>query len=69
MQILIQDFLDYSQIKQGKFRKNLVEFDLKESVEKVMSVQKQWAEEKGIDLKLEYLAEKKIIKCDESRVK
>jgi signal transduction histidine kinase len=46
---MIQDLLDLAQIKSGKFRKNLSLFDIRESVEKVMSIQRQQALLKGID--------------------
>lgn len=39
MSFLIQDFLDYSQIKEGKFRKNNKLFNIKEAIKKVMSIQ------------------------------
>ena len=38
MKFIIQDLLDYSQIKAGKFRKNIEVFDIREAVEKVMSI-------------------------------
>jgi signal transduction histidine kinase len=46
---MIQDLLDLAQIKSGKFRKNLSSFDIRESVDKVMSIQRQQALLKGID--------------------
>ena len=41
---MIQDLLDYAQIKAGKFRKNIEKFDIREAIENVMSIQKQKAE-------------------------
>ena len=38
MKFLVQDLLDYAQIKAGKFRKNIVMFNIREAVEKVMSI-------------------------------
>ena len=35
---LIKDLLDYAQIKAGKFRKNIIKFNIRDSVEKVMSI-------------------------------
>ena len=40
MDFLVQDLLDYAQIKAGKFRKNIKSFDIRESIEKVMCVQR-----------------------------
>jgi signal transduction histidine kinase len=39
MNFMIQDLLDYAQIKAGKFRKNIARFDIRKAVEKVMDVQ------------------------------
>jgi len=38
MSFLIQDLLDYAQIKSGKFRKNLKEFNIRETIEEVMCI-------------------------------
>ena len=38
MSSLIQDLLDYAQIKAGKFRKNITKFNIRDTVEKVMSI-------------------------------
>ena len=38
MKFLIQDLLDYAQIKSGKFRQNIEEFNIREAVEKVMCI-------------------------------
>ena len=38
MAYLIQDLLDYSQIKAGKFRKNLKPFNIKDAIEEVMCI-------------------------------
>eukprot|EP00356_Strombidium_inclinatum_P015900 CAMPEP_0170509730 /NCGR_PEP_ID=MMETSP0208-20121228/65373_1 /TAXON_ID=197538 /ORGANISM="Strombidium inclinatum, Strain S3" /LENGTH=75 /DNA_ID=CAMNT_0010793117 /DNA_START=1359 /DNA_END=1586 /DNA_ORIENTATION=- len=38
MSFLVQDFLDYAQIKSGKFRVNVKPFDVTETVEKVISI-------------------------------
>jgi signal transduction histidine kinase len=48
---MVQDFLDWAQIRQGKFRKNVTRFDIRELVNKVMAIQQQKAEEIGIQLK------------------
>ena len=48
MAFLVQDFLDYAQIKSGKFRINLKAFNILESVKKVISIQNQKAEDSEI---------------------
>ena len=50
MKNLVQDLLDYAQIKSGKFRKNIKSFDLKKTVEEVISIQEKQAESKNINL-------------------
>jgi signal transduction histidine kinase len=39
MTFLVQDLLDFAQIKSGKFRKGLKKFNLRESVGKVVAIQ------------------------------
>jgi len=55
MKFLIQDFLDYAQIKAGKFRINNKPFDLREVIEKVMCIQMRKAQDQGIRLTAEYI--------------
>ena len=38
MECLVQDLLDYAQIKVGKFRMNLNYFDIRKTVKEVMSI-------------------------------
>ena len=38
MTFLVQDLLDYAQIKSGKFRINIKPFNIREMVEKVMCI-------------------------------
>ena len=38
MKYLIQDLLDYSQIKNKKFRKNMKNFNLKQTIKEIMSI-------------------------------
>ena len=38
MTFLVQDLLDFAQIKSGKFRKGLKKFNLRESVGKVVAI-------------------------------
>ena len=82
MRCLVQDLLDYAQIKAGKFRQNITTFNIRNSVEKVMSIQRLNAEKKGISFEVEYenIAKDEahangregrfspIIKCDEQRI-
>jgi signal transduction histidine kinase len=49
MSFMIQDLLDYSQIKSGKFRKNINKFNIRDSIEEVMSIQRSKADEQGIN--------------------
>ena len=48
MSYMIQDLLDFSQIKNGKFRKNIKAFNIRDAVYDVMKVQRIKAQEKGI---------------------
>jgi len=48
MSFLVQDMLDYSQIKAGKFRKQISAFNIRETIEKVMCIQRKKAEESGL---------------------
>ena len=48
MSFLVQDFLDFAQIKTGKFRKQITTFNIRDTVEKVMSIQRKKAEDAGI---------------------
>ena len=50
MTSMIQDLLDYAQIKAGKFRKKFTTFNIRESIEKVVSIQKLKAESKGLNM-------------------
>lgn len=43
MEFLIQDLLDYAQIKAGKFRKNVQSFNIRNAIEKVMCIQRKKA--------------------------
>ena len=50
MENLIHDLLDYSQIKAGKFRKNLKYFDIKETVKETFGILMTKADAKNITL-------------------
>jgi signal transduction histidine kinase len=49
MSFLVNDFIDLAQIKNNKFRKNIQQFDIRDAIEEVMSVQRLAANEKDID--------------------
>ena len=54
MENLIQDLLDYAQIKAGKFRMNLARFDLKESVQEVSQILQEKALAKNIEIEHDF---------------
>ena len=71
MHFLIQDMLDYAQIKSKKFRRNIEVFDIREAVEKVMSIQRKKAQEKKLDFFVEYKEISQndyFIKSDKQRI-
>ena len=47
MSFMIQDILDYSQIKAGKFRKNIKAFNIRDTVKQVMKIQQKKAQDQG----------------------
>ena len=49
---LVADILDFAQMKQGKFRKNIQYFDLKLAVEEVISILQYKADQLGINISL-----------------
>ena len=50
MEYLIQDLMDYSQIKAGEFRENLKNFDIRNTVEEAMGILKTKADAKNLTL-------------------
>ena len=54
MSFLVDDLLDFAQLNSGKFRKVLSNFDLKEAVEEVISIQKDKANMMGVELQSIY---------------
>ena len=77
MSFMVQDLLDYSQIKAGKFRQNYSVFDIKDTINKVKDILRQKADEKNIKFfatfeNLGSLQEEEdspyIINCDEHRI-
>ena len=55
MSFLIQDLLDYAQMKTGKFRVNIKDFNIREAFEEVMSIQREQAIAKGVSLEVKYV--------------
>jgi signal transduction histidine kinase len=55
MTFIVQGMLDYAQMRNGKFRKNLEAFDVREMVEKVMIIQQKQAEEMKVELFAQFL--------------
>ena len=54
MHFTIQDLLDYAQIKADKFRKTITKFNIVETVQKVIQMQQKQADEKNVNLCLEF---------------
>ena len=50
MSFVVDDLLDFAQINNKKFRKDLKEFDVKEAINEVISIQKAKAIMSGIKL-------------------
>lgn len=50
LNFLVNDILDFSQLKSGKFRKDNSNFNIKEAVEEIVQIQKEKAEFCGINL-------------------
>jgi len=61
MKFLIRDLLDFAQIKNGKFRKNLKDFDVLKAVNKVMTIQREKADSLGIKFECESFMENPIV--------
>jgi len=67
MTFLIQDLLDYAQIKAGKFRQNIQEFNVREAIEEVMSISRYNVNEDVVKFFVTYdniLEEDNIFKSD-----
>ena len=47
---LVNDLLDFAQLRSGKFRKNLSQFSIKEAIHEVKMIQEEKAEFMGIEL-------------------
>ena len=73
LNFLVQDILDFAQIKEDKFRKNIQNFDLKEKIQEVINVQQYKAEQLGINVSVEVdggkmnTKNKKVMVCTDSQ--
>lgn len=47
--------LDYTQIQNGKFRKNIKKFNIVKTVETVMAIQRMQAKEKNLEFTVKYI--------------
>ena len=54
MNFVVDDLLDFAQLNNNKFRKNVVEFDLREALAEVISIQKEKAVMQNIKLRAHY---------------
>jgi len=54
MGFLVDDLLDFAQINAGKFRKVVTQFDVRDAIEEVVSIQNDKARMAGIKLKSFY---------------
>ena len=55
MTYIVQDMLDYAQIKSNNFRKASQQFDIRQSVEKVMTMQRQNAQDRNLEFTVEFV--------------
>ena len=71
MGFLIQDLLDYAQIKSEKFRTNIDEFNIMDAVKKVMDVQMKQAKDRGMNLIADFsdVENNQMVISDEQRIK
>ena len=54
MSFLVQDLLDYAQIKSGKFRINIRPFNIRDAIEKVMCIQRDKANASDLYFRAEF---------------
>ncbi len=54
LNFLVNDILDFAQLRSSKFRKSTKCFDIKESIDEVLNIQKYKAEQMGISMKSEF---------------
>mmetsp|Transcript_17579 Transcript_17579/g.27172 ORF Transcript_17579/g.27172 Transcript_17579/m.27172 type:complete len:96 (-) Transcript_17579:1061-1348(-) len=50
MTFMVQDLLDFAQIKAKKFRKNITEFNIREAIEDIVAIQSKKAEDSNLRL-------------------
>ena len=55
LSFLVNDILDFAQLKYGKFRKNKEVFDISQSVEEIIKVQKFKADQMGIQINTKFI--------------
>ena len=73
MTFLVQDLLDFAQIKANKFRKNISKFDIESSIEKLMKMHLLRAQQSKVKLHYQFVnfgprREDRMISTDEQRV-
>ena len=52
---MIQDLLDYSQMRNGKFRKNISKFNIIKTIEQVMAIQRMQAKQKKLQFTCKFI--------------
>ena len=50
----INDMLDFSQLKQGKFRKMITQFDVRKAINEIYTIQKYKADEQGVRIEMKF---------------
>mgnify|MGYP006107558917 CR=1 FL=1 len=50
LKFLVNDILDFSQLRAGKFRKDCGNFNIKESIEEVIMIQQYKADQTGVEM-------------------
>jgi len=55
MTYIVQDMLDYAQIKSDNFRKVSQQFDIRQSIEKVMTIQRRKAQDSNLEFTAEFV--------------
>ena len=63
MGFLVDDLLDYAQLKNGKFRKVIKKFDLREAIEEVILIGSEKAKMLGITLNSRFKAQSVFDNC------
>jgi len=55
LRFLVNDILDFAQIRAGKFRKDISQFDIKEALEEIKLILLFKAEQSGIDIEMDFI--------------